>query len=102
MAALAVDSKVLPCCVIAIVLRVKILLFLAYVARVASFIPDLDLNTRIFLWIPDIQIMDPLFADIVPAGRKKDDAAVRQCREVLLNSPPAKRVLHPMFPGLAR
>ncbi len=83
------------------VFRVEIFFFAADVAGVTGFIPKLDLYAGRFFGIGDIEIVKPVFANIVPSGWEQNDAAIGQSGEVVLDAAAAERVIDTVFPRRA-
>ena len=100
-AALAVDAEILPRGLVLHLIGVEVFLFLADVARVAVLIPELDFDLAALVRVPDIEVVEPLPPQDVPAGRQNQDAAVGQRGQVVLDTAIAQRVIDAVFDGVA-
>src|SRR5438105_13496550 len=94
MTTFAVDAEVLPRSVVAIMFQIEILLLATHMARVARFVPYLDVWTRRFFGILNVEIMDPRLSHNVPCSGQNGDSAVGECSEIVLHAPASKRETH--------
>ena len=101
-AAFAVGAEILPGGFVGIRIDIEVLLFLADVAGVAAFVPDLDQHVGGLVRIGDVHIVEPLLLRYIPGGRQHHDASVGERGEVMLDAPASQRIVDAMFLRLAR
>ena len=99
--ALAVGAEILPRGLVFVLGGVVALLLPAHVAGETVLVPDLDEHFAGFVGIGDIEVVEPLLAEDVPAGREHDYAAGGEGGEVVLDAAVAEGVIDAVFLGLA-
>src|SRR5258707_1079362 len=99
--ALAVGAEILPGGLVLVFGGVVALLLTADVAGETVLVPDLHQDLAGLVGVGDVEVVEPLLAEHVPAWREHDYASGGEGGQVMLNAAVAERVIHTVLFGFA-